>query len=365
MMIAAVIYSICACRTLAFRKRTVASRVIAEAEEATAELPFPAPPLWDPFWGEPGNDWTPAWEINDPETAIGSNAAVVSFGGAFLGTNTTLPSREEILASFTKSRELAHNELNNSRSGATFIVSDDKRFLAKSISGLNVKYMHKLAKALREVNQPTLLNPVLYLFQRCKGEKFFFGNAMSKILEAPRGTWRTCDAWMVVPLVKQPEAHKAESFDVKASTSSLYKANDHLFKAAYPQGLGLSQMDMKKLHSLVQNTVRVLQMIEAVDYSLLIKINPASSGCESVLGSQVYRATSAASENGVFDKCLTLGAIDYFGNKWQGYMRGLGLSSSYSADYAREWSTTIAQLPSSCGPPYSYFHTDCRKPESH
>merc|ERR1712217_186896 len=147
-------------------------------------------------------------EIADLEKDKGSEMLVLKFDKAFHTQSSDWPSRQEIYNSFKPVEGATANKgpEGPGMSGADMLISADKKFIAKRIKKIEVKYLEKVVATLVKKNKPrTLLVPVYYLFRRCKktnqnhtvrkDKKDNLDQEDKEPTQLSFGMWRDCQAW--------------------------------------------------------------------------------------------------------------------------------------------------------------------------
>jgi len=344
-----------------------------------------APEVVHPEWGHAGNGWT----ASDPVEK--GSMLVLDFGGDF---GVTSPSREEVLASFgTGSAALDGAGM----SGATMVLSGDRRLVAKKIVKIEVRYAHKITRNLKGV-EAHLLTPIYYLFQRCHRRRSSTSPTAFAHLDSDRpelkDLWRDCEAWMVTPYldISHGAGGPSQSFDLKGDHlfpgtgipgEPFGPAEGDKYRRSFPSGLSLSDNDLMDLQTRLQATTQLLVALEVFDYSLLVKVKSrepnSQETCEGSDAAGAYQVSAPAAglENATGasqDFCMVVSVIDYLGHPAQKALRMSGrhrltsfvtsklfrksLAKSVSAQYAEEFMTSAASQPGDCHTP-TYFHPNC------
>lgn len=314
---------------------------------------FEAPPISDPSWGVAEH-----WAVNDADADEGSHMTVLNLADAFGIPPASQPTREEIADAFQVETALGDSA---GKSGAELAVSKDKRYIAKRIKKIEVRYVHKLAAKLREsqADMPTdtLLVPIYYMFQRC-----YTGSAESEDEEfirlhkpSSKGAWRDCQAWMVSPFLNTPNA--SQEFDVKGKQGSslhgqYWGGEDEQLIEAYPRGLALAQNDFSKYMTALNNTVRILSQLHISDYSMLVKVSTGEGQCTGSRDAQVYEVQDPHQPR--VSKCIAIGVIDYLGDPAQKIKRWVGVASRKSETYGTNFMHALGARPCE-----GYIHGPC------
>lgn len=350
---------------------------------------YPAPQVSDKSWGTDEN----SWRISEPEGEDHEDPKdmmeVINTAPCF---GVVAPPRHEILEAFQQTGSVDAKAMAG-RSGASFMVSNDKRYLAKKIVKLELKYAHKLHNALCRMNpqadaEKKLIVPIYYLFQRCNVKDWdddyqlnsFFHNLND---DQAKGLWRQCEAWMVSPMLsteiadENKESITQVSYDIKGDHYvplglDLLKAQDEQFREDVPGGFSICEQVIKDLKVGLRGAARLLRQLEIYDYSLLIKVSklPENGICEGSHDSftAVADAYSPHLDGELMadpkrQKCLALGIIDYLGHTFTGLTRWLGIVEGdvYGDEFLRDMigaSEQFDKLRNREGPPkVPYFQS--------
>jgi len=275
-------------------------------------------------------------------------------------------------------------------SGASFFLSEDKTFIAKSLDDREVAKAMQLAETLQaKVTGPSLLVPVWFFFRLCQQS--------------------ACRAWIISPTILGERAGQPGKFDVKAfgtntiSIGSLtiplntMTGEDDNLMHAFPSGFILQSDTFKELQDRFWQAKLALDDIEVYDYSLMIVLSEQENGAgmrgplvmDNVKASQSYFAWFAPEEwaqqheNGrppSFKGSVAIGIIDQYSNWGQAVFEATGQAAGNSQAYSKNMIARVAGMvpvdpaDSSKGwrtgnatlnevPPYfeRYFHLQARR----